>query len=251
MHWAILSGIEGNLVAYEAVLKDIQRQKQRVTALFVLGDFVGLKGDNQAVIERLRSPRAGELTPHLCKGWWENQCLSLHGRSGLPDAPELIAREGEYGVRVLWKSVPREFVLWMQSLHFGYQKFDCLLTHGSTVSYADELTPEAPAIQLCDRLIRADANILFCGRSGQTFECEVFPHHLKSSTTTLDGPQEPVNQDKTPRRVVGVGSVGRVRGVATYTIYHPGSDRVTFKTVRYGQARGFAPTSKERSSAKF
>ncbi|MEM6445720.1 MAG: metallophosphoesterase family protein [Cyanobacteria bacterium P01_D01_bin.123] len=250
MHWAILSGIEGNVAAYEAVLKDIQRQKYRVSDLFVLGDFVGLKGDNQAVIERLRSPRSGELPPQVCVGWWEEQCFSLHGLNRLPDAPELMAREGGNGVRVLWKSVPRESVLWMRSLHFGFHEFDCLLIHGSTVSYADELTPETPAIQLCDRLIRADANRLFCGRSGLTFDCEVFPHQLKSSVTTLDGSQEPVDQGKTPRRVVGVGSVGRTRGLASYTVYHPGSDRVTFKTVRYGQARGFAPTSKERSSAQ-
>ncbi|MEO0942470.1 MAG: metallophosphoesterase family protein [Cyanobacteria bacterium J06642_12] len=247
MHWAILSGIEGNLAAYEAVLENIQHQKQRVSALFVLGDFVGLKGDNQAVVERLRSPRPGELTPHMCKGWWENQCLSLNGLGGLPDAPELMAREGEYGARVLRKSLCRESVLWMRSLHFGYQKFDCLLTHGSTVSYADELTPETPAIRLCDRLIRADASRLFCGRSGLTFECEVFPNQLKSSVTTLDGPQEPVDHSKTPRRVIGVGSVGRTRGLATYTLYHRGSHRVTFQTVRYSRAKGFASSSTVKS----
>ncbi|MEO1132418.1 MAG: metallophosphoesterase family protein [Cyanobacteria bacterium J06639_1] len=249
MHWAILSGIEGNVEAYEAVLKDIQRQKQQVAVLFVLGDFVGLKGDNQATIERLRSPRPGELPPQVCVGWWEEQCFSLHGLSGSLDAPELMEQEGGEGVRALWNSVPREAVLWMRSLHFGFHELDCLLIHGSTLSYADELTPETPAIQLCDRLIRADANRLFCGRSGLTFECEVFPHQLTSSVTTLDGAQEPVDQGKTSRRVVGVGSVGRTQGLATYTMYHSGSDRVTFKTVRYGQAKGFAPTS-ARSSVK-
>ncbi|MEM9535382.1 MAG: metallophosphatase, partial [Cyanobacteria bacterium P01_E01_bin.45] len=81
MHWAILSGIEGNLPAYEAVLKDIQRQNHRVTELFVLGDSVGLKGDNQAVLQRLKSPKPGELAPQVCIGWWEEQCFSLHGLS--------------------------------------------------------------------------------------------------------------------------------------------------------------------------
>ena len=241
MHWAILSGIEGNVSAYEAVLKDIQRQKHRVTDLFVLGDCVGLKGDNQSVIQRLMSPKPGELTPQVCIGWWEEQCFSLHGLSGLPDAPELMAREGGDAVQALWKSLPRESVLWLRSLHFGFHELDCLLIHGSTVSYADELTPKTPAFQLCDRLIRADANILFCGRSGQTFECQVFPQQLQSSITTLDGPQEPVEQGKTPRRVVGVGAVGRTSGLATYTLYNPASDRITFRTVCYGRARGFAP----------
>ena len=241
MHWAILSGIEGNLAAYEAVLKDIHQQKHRVTDLFVLGDCVGLKGDNQAVLQRLMSPRPGELAPQVCIGWWEEQCFSLHGLSGLPDAPELMAQEGGDAVQALWKSLPRESILWLRSLHFGFHELDCLLIHGSTVSYADKLTPKTPAIQLCDRLIRADANILFCGRSGQTFECQVVPHQLQSSITTLDGSQEPVDQGKTPRRVVGVGAAGRTIGLATYTLYNPVSDVVTFRTVCYGKARGFAP----------
>ena len=35
--WAILSGIEGNLAAYEAVLHDIQQQRGPVTDLYILG----------------------------------------------------------------------------------------------------------------------------------------------------------------------------------------------------------------------
>ncbi|MGB7273539.1 MAG: hypothetical protein WBC69_09590, partial [Geitlerinemataceae cyanobacterium] len=95
------------------------------------------------------------------------------------------------------------------------------------------------AIGLCDRLIRADANNLFCGRSGLTFECWVTPGTLRSTVTTLDGKQEPQEQGKTPRRVVGVGSVGRTQGQATYTLYNPANNQVTFKTVSYSYAKGF------------
>lgn len=238
MQWAILSGIEGNLPAYEAVLQDIRRQRSPVTELYVLGDVIGLKGHNGAVIRRLQSPRTGELVPQVCSGWWEEQCFSLHGLSGLPDAPELMAKFGGDGVKELWDSVSRESVRWLRSLHFGFHELDCMLIHGSTVSYADELTPDMSAIQLCDRLIRADANTLFCGRSGQTFDCWVTPHTLRSTVTTLDGPQEPQDQGKTARRIVGVGSVGRNPGQATYTLYHPANNDVIFRTVPYGQAQG-------------
>ena len=231
MQWAILSGIEGNLAAYEAVLQDIRQQRSPVTDLYIVGDVVGLKGDNEAVIERLRSPRSGELEPQVCIGWWEEQCFSLHGLSGLPDAPELMAQFGGDGVKHLWESVSRESMGWLRSLHFGFHELDCLLIHGSTVSYADELTPETPAIQLCDRLIRADANTLFCGRSGRTFECWVEPHQLRSTVITLDEIQEPQEQGKTPRRVVGVGSVGRTPGEASYVLYNPKTNVVTFKTI--------------------
>jgi hypothetical protein len=133
----------------------------------------------------------------------------------------------------------RVAVRWLRSLHFGFHELDCLLIHGSTVSYADELTPDTPAIQLCDRLIRADANTLFCRRSGLTFECWVTPNELRSTVTTLDGTQEPQGQGKTPRRVVGVGSVGRTPKQATYTLYNPSNNQVTFRTVFYSQVKGF------------
>lgn len=241
MKWAILSGIEGNLTAYEAVLQDIQ--DQAVTDLYILGDVVGLQGDNEAVIQRLQSPRSGELEPQVCVGWWEEQCFSLHGVSGLQDAPELMEKVGGDGVKALWESISRESVRWLRSQHFGFHEFDCLLIHGSTVSYADELTPDTAAIELCDRLIRADANHLFCGRSGLTFECRVTPVELRSTVTTLDGVQSPQDYGKTPRQVVGVGSVGRIPGQSTYTLFSPEDGQLSFRTVTYGKTKGFGTTS--------
>lgn len=235
--WAILSGIEGNLAALEAVIADIRSRHSLVSDLYILGDVVGLHGNNRKVIERLQSPRPGELQPQVCIGWWEEQCFSLHGLSGLPDAPELMAKFGGDGVQRLWESLSRAEVQWLRSLPGGFHELDCLLIHGSTVSYADELTPDTPAIQLCDRLIRADANTLFCGRSGLCFECQVEPSRLRSTVITLDGTQEPQEQGKTPRRVVGVGSVGRNPGQATYTLYNPGNNSVTFKTVAYNNVK--------------
>ncbi|MEL6137127.1 MAG: metallophosphatase, partial [Cyanobacteria bacterium J06628_6] len=227
-------------------LKDLRKQRQPVTELYILGDVVGLQGDNEAVIQRLRSPQAGELVPQVCVGWWEEQCFSLHGASAVPDAPELMALAGGDGVKALWESVSRASVGWLRSQHFGFHELDCLLIHGSMAGYADELTPETPAIELCDRLIRADANNLFCGRSGRTFECWVTPSRLKSTVTTLDGPQAPQDQGKTARRVIGVGSVGRTPGQATYTLYSPGSNQLSFRTVNYSTSKGFAPAQQKR-----
>ena len=73
------------------------------------------------------------------------------------------------------------------------------------------------------------------------FECQVASNHLQSSVTTLDGPQDPIGGGQITRRIVGVGTVGRTPGQATYTLYNPSSDRVTFQTICYGKGRGFAP----------
>jgi hypothetical protein len=51
MVWAIAGGIEGNLAAYEALVKDLKRQK--VDAFFILGDVVGPTADSEALVDRI------------------------------------------------------------------------------------------------------------------------------------------------------------------------------------------------------
>ena len=89
------------------------------------------------------------------------------------EASELLEQVGADGVERLWKSVSRQTVQWLRSLDFGFFELDCLLIHGSTVGCHDVLTPETPPMQLLDRLLRADANTLFCGRSGLTFHLQI------------------------------------------------------------------------------
>ena len=67
--WAILSGIEGNIVAYEAVLADLNRQRVEVEALYILGDIVAANPDSEKVIKRIQNPLPRELEPQVCVGW--------------------------------------------------------------------------------------------------------------------------------------------------------------------------------------
>ena len=237
--WAILSGIEGNIAAYEAVLADIKRQRVAVEALYILGDMVAANPDSDTVIKRIRNPNPGELEPQVCIGWWEEQCFALHGVGSTAEPTELIDRFGKKTAKLLWDSVSRETVYWLRSCHFGFFELDCLLIHGSTVSVSDELNPETPPWQMLDRLQRVQANHLFCGRSAQVFEYQLQGGSVNSSVETLDS-QKPMQTITAPkRRVVGVGNVGREPGMATYTLYNPYSDRLEFKTVFYGSKKGF------------
>ena len=127
----------------------------------------------------------------------------------------------------------------MRSLDFGFFELDCLLIHGSSVSVSDELTPDTPPIQMLDRLLRMDANTLFCGRSGLTFQYQIQQGTVTSSVTTLDQTVSPQATQVKPGQIVGVGNVGRIPGQATYTLYHSSSNQIEFKTVRYGSGRGF------------
>lgn len=239
-YWAVLSGINGNLSAYEAVLADLKRQRCEVEALYILGDLVGPHPQCEALVQRVRQPRQSELEPQVCIGWWEEQCFNLHGMGSDPEATELLKQAGPDGVERLWKSVSRQTVQWLRSLNFGFFEFDCLLIHGSTMGCHDVLAPETPPIQLLDRLLRADANTLFCGRSGQTFHLQIPEGAVISTVTTLGTAARTMTQTVRDRQVVGVGSVGSEPGKATYTLYSPYTNGVSFRTVRYGtQGKGF------------
>jgi hypothetical protein len=239
--WAILSGIEGNLAAYEAVITDIKSQRRSFEAMYILGDLVGATKESEKLVERVRKPRNSELQPLVCKGWWEEQCLILHGLSATTEPTELMERYGGDTVKSLWDCVPRETVRWLSMLDFGFFELDCLLIHGSTVSVSEELTPLTEPIQILDRLSRMQANNLFCGRSGNCFQYHLEAASISESITTLDGQVAPKTINiNTPRQVIGVGNVGRKPGEATYTIYSPNANHVEFRTVHYGESKGFA-----------
>jgi hypothetical protein len=243
--WAILSGIEGNIAAYEAVLANIKRQKVTVEEIYILGDLVAANPDSEKVIQRIQNPLPGELEPQVCVGWWEEQCFALHGLGSTAEPTELIDRFGKETAKLLWDSVSRETVGWLRNCHFGFFELDCLLIHGSTVSVSDKLTPETQPWQMLDRLQRVQANHLFCGRSGQVFEYQLQGGSVNSSVMTLER-QQPVETITAPqRRVIGVGNVGKQPGKATYTLYSPESElakgealreRLEFKTVYFRQA---------------
>jgi hypothetical protein len=237
--WAILSGIEGNLQAYEAVITDIKRQGKVIEALYILGDVVGPRPESETVVQRILKPRRGELEPLVCKGWWEQQCLILHGLGPTGDADELLVKYGGDTVKTLWDSVSRSTVQWVRNLDFGFFELDCLLVHGSPISVDEELTPETSPILMCDRLIRMQANKIFCGRSGLTFNYEIEAGSITTELTTLDNPPTSSIVEFTPRQIIGVGNVGRIPGEATYALYSPSNNQVEFKTIRYGELKGF------------
>ena len=239
MAWAILSGIEGNLPAYEAVLTDLKRQKQQIEQLFVIGDVIGPTPHNAKLVKRLQSPRTGEPTPDVCLGWWEEQAMILHAMGQQDEPTELIERYGKEMITQLWEAVPREILPWLSRLEFGMMELDCLMIHGSPAGVGEALTPETSPLLMLDRLQRVQANYLFCGRSGLSFCCEIEAGQVTQRLQTLDGEEERQLERPTVQKVVGVGAVGRSPGKASYVLYEPESDRIEFKTVRYGAKKGF------------
>lgn len=92
---------------------------------------------------------------------------------------------------------------------------------------------------MLDRLMRIDANFLFCGRSGWAFQYEIQQGSVTSTLTTLNQAATPQTATVKPRQIIGVGNVGRTIRQATYTLYDPRANRIKFRTVRYGNSKEF------------
>jgi hypothetical protein len=233
--WALISGLRGDLEAYEAIQEDL-RQTRRVDTLFVLGDVIGPERECNALLERLQQPRRGEMEPQCLYGWWEDQLLAERGYRGGRRADALRLSQGETAVDALLQAVDPGQMGWLAELQFGFIELDCALLHGSSATVEDSLGPDSSPLLLLDRLTRMDVNRLFTARSGQQFSIELTGGGIESQVRDLEG-QRHQQQSVPKRQVIGIGA-----GVQ-YTIYDPGSDRLDFLTAgsRHQQrARGFA-----------
>ena len=233
--WALISGLRGDLEAYEAIQADL-RHTRRVDTLFVLGDVIGPERECDALLNRLQQPRRGELEPQCLYGWWEDQLLAERGYRGERRADALRLGQGEPAVDALLQAVDPAYMDWLAGLQLGFVELGCALLHGSSVAVDDSLEPDSSPLLLLDRLTRMEVNRLFTARSGRQFRLELTGGGIDSQVRDLEG-QRHHQQSVPPRQVIGIGA-----GVH-YTIYDPGSDRLDFLIAGSNpqqRARGFA-----------
>jgi len=233
--WALISGLRGDLEAYEAIQTDL-RHTRRVDTLFVLGDVIGPERECDALLNRLQQPRRGELEPQCLYGWWEDQLLAERGYRGQRRADALRLGQGEPAVDALLQAVDLSHMDWLAGLQLGFVELGCALLHGSSVAVDDSLEPDSSPLLLLDRLTRMEVNRLFTARSGRQFRLELTGGGIESQVRDLEG-QRHHQQSVPQRQVIGIGA-----GVH-YTIYDPGSDRLDFLIAGskpQQRARGFA-----------
>ncbi|MCX5942696.1 MAG: phosphoesterase [Cyanobacteria bacterium] len=233
--WALISGLRGDLEAYEAIQADL-RHTRRVDTLFVLGDVIGPERECNALLNRLQQPRRGELEPQCLYGWWEDQLLAERGYRGQRRADALRLGQGETAIDALLQAVDPAYMDWLAGLQLGFVELGCALLHGSSVAVDDSLGPNSSPLFLLDRLNRMDVNRLFTARSGRQFRLELSGGGIESQVRDLEG-QRHHQQSVPPRQVIGIGA-----GIH-YTVYDPGSDRLDFLIAGskpQQRARGFA-----------
>ncbi|NJK34359.1 MAG: metallophosphatase [Oscillatoriales cyanobacterium SM2_2_1] len=222
--WALLCGLGGDGALYEAILADVHRQPA-IRALYILGNVIGPNARSNDLVQRLQAPHAPGPQPQVCLGWWEQQCLILHGLSQETEPHDLIEHYGVGTAKLLWDEITRETIAWIYQLPLAFNEYDCLLLHGSTVAVGERLDPKADPFFLLDRITRAGANRLFCGRSGQAFRYDITAGTVTSRTITLNDTQETQGDSPSERAIIGVGSG------STYALYDPLTDALTFRTV--------------------
>ena len=220
--WALVSGLHGDLELYERIQRNLSKQRG-VESLFVLGDLISPERNCDALLERLRQPKRGDLKPDCIYGWWEEQLLAERGYRG-DQKEEVLRREhGVDTVNALLNAVDERHLPWLASLQFGFIELDCALIHGSSADIGDRLTSETSPLILLDRLTRLDVNRLFTARSGQQFRLELTGGAIQSNVKDTAGEQQ--QEQTVPKRsVIGIGQG------AAFSLYDPATDRLDFMT---------------------
>ena len=222
-HWALLSGLRGDLDLYERIQSDLK--KQRGTAhLFVLGDMISPDHNCDALLTRLRRPKRGDLQPNCIYGWWEEQLLIDYGYRGDQKPDVRNKPDGATTMQHLREAVSQEHLNWLASLQFGFIELDCGLIHGSSADVGDPLQETTSPLILLDRLTRLDVNRLFTARSGRQFRLQLTGGQIHSKVKDHAG-EEQREQAVPKRSVIGIGSG------ENYTVYDPASDHIEFLSV--------------------
>ena len=220
--WALISGLRGDLELYERIQRDLSTQRG-VGSLFVLGDLIGPERNCDALLERLRQPKRGDLKPDCIYGWWEEQLLAERGYRGDQNAQVLRREHGDDAVDALLNAVDERHLPWLASLQFGFIELDCALIHGSSADIGDRLTRDTSPLILLDRLTRLDVNRLFTARSGQQFRLVLTGGSIQSHVKDTAGEQQ--QEQAVPKRsVIGIGQG------AAFSLYDPATDRLDFMT---------------------
>jgi putative phosphoesterase len=162
MRIAILADIHGNIIALEAVLKDLARQGN-ADYIFVSGDLFAFGAASDEVLPRLRElPGARFLLGNTDRYLLNRTYPSMASSNGWRDTLLLSFRwtaeqMGDEGLEFL-KSLPASHKLAIDS-------FRLLAVHGSPRSDEEGLTLETGAGELKEMLPDRGVSVLTCGHT--------------------------------------------------------------------------------------
>lgn len=170
MKFAIISDIHANLPAFEAVLRDIERENP--DEVYCLGDLVNFAGWDNDVVHLIRQHNILTIQGNHdegignCKSHFPfsfaNQSQEEFGVASIKKVNDTLSDDHRSYLRNLPFSVSLQF-------RFPYHPVNLVLTHGSPLSNNDYIQPESPDEVLKELLDIAGADILLMGHTHRPF----------------------------------------------------------------------------------
>ncbi|MGD1854094.1 MAG: metallophosphoesterase family protein [Leptolyngbyaceae cyanobacterium] len=229
MKLAVMSCIHGNYEALNAVLSDIDAQKAE--QIYCLGDLVGYGPDPNAVVEMIRS-----LAIPTCQGCWDEDIVEGLNACECSYPSQLAEQRGRIAHEWTNDVIHPEVREYLATLPMTLRKDNLCFVHGSPNSQHEYLLPSMDGFAVLERLLSADADVLFCGHTHVPYDRRLEDAALSVKVGAADN-GEPLQQLQVPlKRIVNAGSVGEPRHGrpnATYVIYDTDTTQVTLREVPY------------------
>lgn len=193
MEIAIISDIHGNILALEAVLKDIK--ERGIDKIYILGDLAFCGPKPKETLDFIRE----HLKQHvIIQGNTDEMITKANGEPGDPYTPkkEVMANALRYCQETL-SHEDKEFLSHLPLQHKEeIQGLKLLFVHGSPRRINEGITPDIKYSELAKMCEDTDANVIFCGHT----------HY-------------PIIHQVDKKTIVNVGSVGRPFGENPHAVY--------------------------------
>lgn len=230
MKLAVLSCIHGNLEALETVLSDIDRQ--HCDRIVCLGDLVGYGPYPNEVVDRVRS-----LDIPTVQGCWDEDIVEGLNACECSYPSQLAERRGLQAHQWTNEVVRPDVRDYLGQLPLTWKEGNLSFVHGSPNSQHEYLMPQLDGFIALERVLSADADVLFCGHTHIPYVRSLEDGSIALHVSGPDAMSQPEQQLTTSlKRIINAGSVGEPRHGrpnATYVIYDTETEDADLREVPY------------------
>lgn len=233
MKLAVISCIHGNYEALNAVLSDID--DHHADQIYCLGDLVGYGPYPNAVVEMIRS-----LDIPTCQGCWDEDVVEGLNACECSYPSHLAEKRGRQAHEWTSQVLNPEVRDYLASLPMTLRLDNLGFVHGSPNSQHEYLLPSMDGFAALERVLAAEADVLFCGHTHVPYVRDLAEGQL-AVRVRQPGQAEIQRQFTAPlKRIINAGSVGEPRHGrpnATYVLYDTETTQVTLREVPYDYAK--------------
>jgi diadenosine tetraphosphatase ApaH/serine/threonine PP2A family protein phosphatase len=229
MKIAVISCIHGNIAALDAVLLDIDQEKAE--KIFCLGDLVGYGPYPNAVVDQIRA-----LDIPTCAGCWDEDIIEGLNACDCSYPSLLAEKRGKIAHEWTNQEIHPENREFLAQLPHSLREENLAFVHGSPHSNHEYLLPELDAFAALERVLAADADVLFCGHTHIPYVRTLAAGSLQVRVKNQKNQEQAISFNSPLKQIINVGSVGEPRHGrpnATYAIYDTDTQKVNLREVAY------------------